>query len=155
MHEETPLNLVSCEDASQGSRFGGSHFILRLITLNPWSSSVVRPSALPATERVAPPAVRAPCPPAPGAGSTLHSCWVRGVRVVGRCRLIVSTPALKVAWFQRLKLTCDESLLSFAFKFNLHHYSVVREGAPANVDLVKLRQVIMVGQCRLTLSNLR
>ena len=47
--------------------------------------------------------MRAPCPAAPGAGSTLHSCWVRGVRVV-------------------------------------------RHGAPANVDLVKLRQVIMEAQ---------
>ena len=42
---------------------------------------------------------------------------------VGRCRLTVSKPDFKRAWFQRLKLKCDESLSNFAFNFNLRRYT--------------------------------
>jgi len=35
-------------------------------------------------------------------------------------------PTLKAPGIKRLKLNCDQSLSSFAFKFNLRRYSVVR-----------------------------
>jgi hypothetical protein len=40
---------------------------------------------------------------------------------VGRCSLTLST--LKAPVTERLKLTYGDLLLSFAFKFNLHHYT--------------------------------
>jgi len=42
--------------------------------------------------------------------------------MVGRCRLTVSNPSRKRAWFQQLKLKCDEPLSNFAFNFNLRRY---------------------------------
>ena len=45
--------------------------------------------------------------------------------LVGRCRLAVSNPSRKRAWFQRLKLNCDEALSNFAFNFNLRRYNLV------------------------------
>jgi hypothetical protein len=42
---------------------------------------------------------------------------------VGRCRLTVSNPSRKRAWFQRLKQKCDEPLPNFAFNFYLCRYT--------------------------------
>ena len=39
---------------------------------------------------------------------------------VGRCRL--TPPRVDRAWFQRLKINCDDPLSSFAFNVNLRHY---------------------------------
>ena len=41
---------------------------------------------------------------------------------MGRCRLTVSNPSRKRAWFQGLKLQCDEPLSNFAFNFSLRRY---------------------------------
>jgi len=51
-------------------------------------------------------------------GGTVLEC--EALRMVWRCRYSV----LKRAWFQRLKLKCDEPLSNFAFKFNLRRYSM-------------------------------
>jgi len=45
------------------------------------------------------------------------------VAVVGRCRLKAVEPRVVSAWFQRLKLTCDQQLTNFAFKFNSRRYT--------------------------------
>jgi len=47
------------------------------------------------------------------------------------------------AWFQRLKLRCDEPLSNFTFNFNLRRYIM----APVFGRL-------MVGRCRLIVSKL-
>jgi hypothetical protein len=54
--------------------------------------------------------------------ATVRLGWPIVVIKVGRCRLTVSNPSRKRAWFQRLKLKCDEPLLTFAFNFNLRRY---------------------------------
>jgi hypothetical protein len=49
---------------------------------------------------------------------------------------------LKPAGTKHLKLKCDESLSSFAFKFNLRRYSVVdftQDGGAVQVDNIKTR----------------
>jgi len=61
--------------------------------------------------------------------------------VVGQCRLTLSNPSRTRAWFQRLKLICDEPLSNFAFNFNLRRYSV----AALRIDLahVNTRTVLL------------
>jgi hypothetical protein len=46
---------------------------------------------------------------------------------VGRCRMTVSKPVLKAkhAWFQRMKLECDEALSNLGFNFNLRRYTAL------------------------------
>ena len=45
------------------------------------------------------------------------------VNKVGRCRLTPGSPRVDRAWSQRLKLSCNELLSSFAFKFRLRRYN--------------------------------
>ena len=40
------------------------------------------------------------------------------------------------AWFQRLKLKCDEALSNLAFKLNLRHYSKLGEVDDSEYDAV-------------------
>jgi len=47
----------------------------------------------------------------------------RRIDKVGRCKLQHIDTRVETAWFQRLKLSCDGLLPSFAFKVKLHHYS--------------------------------
>jgi hypothetical protein len=57
-------------------------------------------------------------------------------------------PTFKPPGIKRLKLKCDELLASFAFKFNLHHYTTGDEFTAApNIDHTcdKVRQDIGVG----------
>jgi hypothetical protein len=55
---------------------------------------------------------------------------------------------MKAYGLQHLKLEHDELLLSFAFKFNLRHYSWVVFTLPAK-ELGD--RCTMIGRCRLTL----
>ena len=44
--------------------------------------------------------------------------------MVGRCRLDPSCSRVDRAWFRRLKLKSDETLLNFALNFHLRRYSM-------------------------------
>ena len=54
------------------------------------------------------------------------------------CNLITCYYVVDSAWFQRLKLKCDELLSSFAFKFNLRRYTtgVIEETSGFYKDLM-------------------
>ena len=68
---------------------------------------------------------------------------------VGRCRLTLSKPTLKAPGIERLKLTRDDPLSNFAFKFNLRPCTQV---AMKQLPLVLRRwSSDEVGRCRLTL----
>jgi len=69
------------------------------------------------------------------------------------CELI-SCYALERAWFQRLKVKCDEPLSSFAFKINLCRYTKAGKHRRIDIVLVPHSQLYfaMVRRCRLTLS---
>jgi tRNA-dihydrouridine synthase 1 len=68
-------------------------------------------------------------------------------------------PMLKAPGSERLKLKCDVLLLSFAFKFNLRRYSMVKGHihkmmGPWMAEFTDLRDWLnKVGRCRLTLSK--
>jgi hypothetical protein len=47
--------------------------------------------------------------------------------VVGLCWLTQSNRIRTCAWFQRLKVKCDEPLSNFAFNFNLRRYTLGAE----------------------------
>ena len=57
-------------------------------------------------------------------------------------------PKLKPPGTERLKLTCDKLLSTYAFRFSLRRYTV--GAAPLLLGFACLG---MVGWCRLTLSN--
>ena len=50
-------------------------------------------------------------------------------------------PTLKAPGTKRLKLTCDETLSIFAFKFNLRRHTKEAEGA-VRVELRKLKEQV-------------
>ena len=66
--------------------------------------------------------------------------WMAGAekagRMVGRCRLKPVEPRTETAWFQRLKLKCDESLLRFALNFCVRRYSKAASGV--GKDIVRI-----------------
>ena len=61
---------------------------------------------------------------APGHGPFSGGSTPSSGYVVRRCRLTLSTAALKASGTKRLTLNSDEPLSSFAFKFNLRRYNV-------------------------------
>ena len=63
-------------------------------------------------------------------------------------------PTLKAPGTKRLKLQHDELLSNFAFKINLRRYNVADIAADA-VSVAPAGRSVLVGRCRLTLSNPR
>jgi hypothetical protein len=64
-------------------------------------------------------------------------------------------PTLKPPGTKRLKLTYDEPVSNFAFKFSLRRYNEAPEesAAAAAAALEALLPALLVGQCSLTLSK--
>jgi len=61
------------------------------------------------------------------------------------------------AWFQRLKLKCDEALTNFAFNFNLRRYcwayATFEEDCVARGVTPDHGVAAEIGRCRLTVSK--